>query len=182
MSVALGLPLKVATIILSCIFSMLFCDFRARSPINIPTPPIVVLTGFFHADAVANVHPLPVSRYLITSLWMYLCSYMHIMSMLWSIADAVSSGSCPILFKVLTLNVTICIVRLHFSNFWFSLSSGADFSNTEVRAPTSAWRVPFLPARRGMRFGQMVWVWVVVIFRWRFWFSSWEVTLIDEQH
>ena len=30
---------------------------------------------------------------------------MHIMSMLWSIADAVSSVSCPILFKVLTLNI-----------------------------------------------------------------------------
>ena len=31
-------------------------------------------------------------------------SWMHIISMLWSMADAVSSGSCPILFKVLTLN------------------------------------------------------------------------------
>ena len=49
------------------------------------------------------------------------------MSILWSNADAVSSGSCPILFKVLTLNVAICIVRLHFSKFYFSLSSGNDF-------------------------------------------------------
>ena len=38
---------------------------------------------------------------------------MHIMSILCSTADAVSSGSCPILFKVLTLNVAICIVCLH---------------------------------------------------------------------
>ena len=31
------------------------------------------------------------------------------MFMLWSMADAVSSGSFPIVFKVLTLNVAICI-------------------------------------------------------------------------
>ena len=64
-------------------------------------------------------------------------------------ADAVSSGSRPILFKVLTLNVTICIVCLHLNNF--CLSSVADFSNTE--APTSA---GFLPARRVMQFGYVV--------------------------
>ena len=40
---------------------MLFSDFRARGPIGIPTPPVVVLTAFFHADAVASVHPLPLS-------------------------------------------------------------------------------------------------------------------------
>ena len=44
MIVALGLLLKVATIILGSIFSMLFSDFRARGPISIPAPPIVVLT------------------------------------------------------------------------------------------------------------------------------------------
>ena len=58
-------------------------------------------------------------------------------------ADAVSSGSWPILFRVLTLNVAICIVCLHFSSF--SLSSVANFPNTEARAPTSAGRAPFLP-------------------------------------
>ena len=68
-----------------------------------------------------------------------------------SSADAISSGSCPILFKVLTLNVAICSVCLHFSSF-DCLSSVADFSNTEARAPTSAGRAPFLPARRAMRF------------------------------
>ena len=59
-----------------------------------------------------------------------------------STADAVISSTCPILFKVLTLNVAICIVSVHFSNFC-CLSSAADFLNTEVRASTSAGRAPF---------------------------------------
>ena len=58
MIVGLVLPLNVATIILGCIFSMLFSDFRARGLISIPTPPIVALTEFSHADAKTNVHPL----------------------------------------------------------------------------------------------------------------------------
>ena len=70
-------------------------------------------------------------------------------------ADAVSSGSCPILFKVQTLNVAICIVCLHFSKFC-CLSSVPDFSNTEARAPTPARRAPFLLGRRAMRFGHVV--------------------------
>ena len=61
MIVALALPSKVATIILGCIFSMLFSDFTARGPKSIPTFHIVALTEFFHTDAVANVHPLRVS-------------------------------------------------------------------------------------------------------------------------
>ena len=61
MNVALGLPLKVATITLGCIFSILFNDFRACGPISIPTPSIMALTEFFHADAVASVHTLPES-------------------------------------------------------------------------------------------------------------------------
>ena len=179
MIVAQELPLKVATIILGCIFSMLFSDSRARGPISIPTPPIVALTEFFHPDAMVSVHRLPVSWYLIPLLWVYLCSWMHIMSKLWSMADAITSGSWPILFKVLTLNVAICIVHLHFSNF--CLSSVADFSNTEAWAPISAGCTPFLPARKAMWFGQMGWVWVMVIFRWLFLFSSTEATVIDEQ-
>ena len=67
--------------------------------------------------------------------------------------------SWPILFKVFTLNVAICIVSLHSSNFCFSLSSVADFSNTGARVPASAGRDPFLPMRRAMWFGQVVWVW-----------------------
>ena len=89
------------------------------------------------------------------------------MSILCSSADAISSGSCPILFKVLTLNVAICSVCLHFSSF-DCLSFVADFSNTEARAPTSAGRAPFLPAQRAMRFVYVVRVWVMVIFRWSF--------------
>ena len=46
MIVALGLPLKVATIILGCIFSMLISNFRACGPLSIPTPPIVALKSF----------------------------------------------------------------------------------------------------------------------------------------
>ena len=140
---------------------------NALSPISIPTPPTVALAEFFHADTVANVHPLPVSWYLTSSVCVYLSSCMHIMSILCSTADAVSSGSWPILFKFLTLNVTVCIVCLHFSSFCY-LSSVADFSNTEARAPTSAGCAPFLPARRAMRFMYVVWVWVMVIFRWLF--------------
>ena len=173
------MPLKVATIILGCIFSMLFCDFRACGPIKIPTPPIMALTEFFHVDTVASIHPLPVSWYLISSVCVYLCSWMHIMSMLWAMVDAVSTSCCPVLFKVLTLNVAFCIVCLYFSNF--CLSSVADFSNTEARAPTSAGCVPFLPTWRVMWLGQVVWLWVMVIFWWLFLFSSTEATLIDEQ-
>ena len=142
MIVALGLPLKVAAIILGCILSMLLSDFKALGPISFPTPSTVALAEFFLTNTMASVYPLPVSWYLISLLCVYLCSWMHIMPMLCSTADAVSSGSCPILFKVLTLNVAVCIVCLHFSNFC-CLSSVADFSNTEVRAPTSAGRVPF---------------------------------------
>ena len=154
MIVALGVTIKVATIILGCILSMLFSDFNALGPISIPTPPTVALTEFFHADTVARIHPLPVPWYLISLL--YLCSCMHMMSMLCSVVDAVSSGSWPILLKVLTLNVAIYIVCLHFSSF--CLSSVADFSNTEARAPNSAGRAPFLPTRRAMRFIYVVWV------------------------
>ena len=120
MIVVLGLPLKVATIILGCIFYMLFSDFRACVPISIPTPLIMALTEFFHVDAVASVHPLPKLWYIISSLCMYLSSWMHIMFVLWSMANAVISGRYPILFKVLTLNIAICIVCLHFSNFCLS--------------------------------------------------------------
>ena len=133
-----------------------------------------------HSYTVARVHPLPVSWYLISLVCVYRCSWMHIMSVLCSRAYAISSGSWPILFKVLKLNYAICIVCLHFSSFC-CLSSVADFSNTEARAPTSAGRAPFLLARRAMRFVYVVWVWVMVIFRWLFLFSSIKATLIDKQ-
>ena len=161
----------VNSIILGCIFSMLFSDFRACVPISIPTPPITALTEFFHADDDTNVHPLLVSWYLISLLWMYLCSCMHIMSMLWSIAEAVSSGSWPILFEVLMLNITICFVLLHFSNFCFSLNSVSDFSIAWDQGSKLSRTRSVLPARREMRFGQVGWVWVMVIFRWLFFYS-----------
>ena len=153
MIVALGLPLNVAAIILGCVLSMLLSVFTALGPISIPTPPTDALTEFFHADIVTKIHPLPVSWYLISSVWVYRCSCIKIMSILCSTADAVSSGSWPILFRVLTLNVAICIVCLHFSSF--CLSSVADFSNTEARAPTSAGRAPFYP--REERCGLCMW-------------------------
>ena len=145
---------------------MLFSDFRARGPISILTPPIVVLTEFFFADTETNVYPLTVSWYFIHSVCMCLCSCTHIMSMLWSIVVAFSTGSWYILFKVLTLNIIISIMLLHFSNFCFTLSSLANISNTVTRAPTSAGRASFLRTGRAMWFGQVVWVWVMVIFRW----------------
>ena len=160
---------------------MLFSVFNALGPRSIPTPPTDALTEFFHADTVTSIHPFPVSWYLISSVCVYRCSCMQIISILCSTADAVSSASWPILFRVLTLNVAICIVCLHFSSLCLCLSSVADFSNTEARAPTSAGRAPFLPARRAMRFMDLVWVLVMVIFRWLFLFSSIEATLIDEQ-
>ena len=69
MIVALGLSLKVATIILGCIFSMLFSDFRACGPISIPTPPIVALTSismlmqwlasiYYHAKTAHHIETL----------------------------------------------------------------------------------------------------------------------------
>ena len=168
MIVALRLPLKVTTIIPRYIFSMLFNNFRVCDPMSTPTPLIVALTGFLHADADAhahiNIHLLPVLWYLISSLWMYMCSCMHIKSMLWSIAATVSSGSWPILFNVLTLNVAIYIVPLHFSSFWFSLSSVADFFNTRLQPQQNA--PLFLLKRRAMPFGQVVWLWIMLIFRW----------------
>ena len=42
-------------------FLDVFCDFRARGPISIPTPLFVALTEFFLADAGANVNVLPES-------------------------------------------------------------------------------------------------------------------------
>ena len=88
---------------------MLFSVFKALGPISIPTPPTASMTEFFHANIVASVHPLPVSWYLISPVCVYMCSCRHIMSILCSTADAISSGSWPILFKVLTLNVAISI-------------------------------------------------------------------------
>ena len=79
-------------------------------------------------------------------------------SILCPAADAASSDSWLILFKVLTLSVSICTVLLYLSNFCLSVSFKANYSNTKTKAPTSAERAPYLPAQRAMRFRYMVWV------------------------
>ena len=110
---------------------------------------LIVPASFLHASFCARLSLLLLSRYDSANEYITVIaatvSYMHIISILCSRADAVSSGSWPILSKILTLNVAICIVCLHFS--CFCLSPVADFSNTEARAPTSAGRAPFLPVR-----------------------------------
>ena len=109
----------------------------------------MALTEFFHADAETNVHPLLVLWYFIYSLWRYLCSCTHIISRLWSITKAFSSSSWPILFKVLTLNVVICIVLLHFSYFCFSLSSVADFFEHWGQSSNLSRTRPFFTCTKG---------------------------------
>ena len=172
-----GLPLTVATIILSCSFSMLFSDFSAHHSISIPIPPIMALTEFFHADAETNFHPLPVSWYFISSLWRYPCSCMHIMSMIWSITEAVSSGSWSILFKVLMLNVAICIVLLHFNNFCFSLSSVSWFFEQWGQGSNPSRTHPFFTCAKS----NVVWTSGLSMSFYMFLFSSIEATLIDKQ-
>ena len=91
-----------------------------------------------------NNHVVPLARISLTLSRHFFLSF---------IASGRSSGLHPV-SSHLTLNVAICIVCLHFSSF--CLSSVADFSNSEVRAPTSAGRGPFLPARRAMQFMYVV--------------------------
>ena len=71
--VVLGFLLIEAHIILSWIFSMLFTDFKTGKLRSITTPPVEILTGFFHADADRNVHSLPELWYLSLFLfWFHL--------------------------------------------------------------------------------------------------------------
>ena len=60
-------------------------------------------------------------HFISSSLWLYLYSCMHIMSILCSAAVSVSSDNWHFLFKVLTLNVTMFTVLLHLSNFGLGL-------------------------------------------------------------
>ena len=102
-------------------------------------------------DTETNVHPLLVSWYFYifamkVSVFLYTyCVYVMIYRR--------RSGIWPILFEVLTLNVTICIVLLHFSNICFSLSSVADFFKTGARGPTSAGRALFFTHAKGDAIG-----------------------------
>ena len=136
---------------------MLFSVFNALGPRSIPTLPTDALIEFFHADTVTSIHPLPVSWYLISSVCVYRCSCMQIMSILCSTADAVGSDSRPILFRVLTLNVAICIVCLHLSSFclsWFfeHWGQGSNLSRTRpffTRAKSDAVYVSGLSTSHG---------------------------------
>ena len=110
----LVLPLNGATIILGCIFSTLFSDFRARGPISIFTPPIAVLIEFFHADAEISISQYRGILRLLYYDGICVFLYAYYVYVMISTADAVSSDSWPILFKVLTLNLVICIEVIFF--------------------------------------------------------------------
>ena len=167
----LGLPLNVATTILSCIFSIQLSGFRTHRQRSIPIP-MTALTVFFHTDAEVNVHALPESWYFIfASLWWCLCPCTHIISILCSATDVVSSGYWSILLKVPMLSVAICPMLLHLSNFYlFEFCSWFSF-NPEAWNPTSAGRTPFSLTQRVMRFGRIGWMRVMVTFRWLFFTS-----------
>ena len=135
MIVVMGLPLNVATSILGCIFSMLLSDFRAY---------LLPLSWRWQSFSMQ----IPKQTSIHCRCWGILsphnggiCILVLILCLLW-FAEAVSLCSWPILLKVLTLNVAICIELLHFSNFSFSLSSVADFLNTGPRALTSTGCTP----------------------------------------
>ena len=78
MIVVLGLPLKVATIILGCIFSILFSDFWARDPISIPAPLIAALTEFFSCrcrDKRPSIASIVIFNILAVSVPVFLYAY-----------------------------------------------------------------------------------------------------------
>ena len=91
----------------------------------------------------------------------YCSSSMHMLSILCSAADTVSSVNWFTVFKVLMLNATM-LMFLYLSNFGLSLSSVADFSNIGARVLTSAECTPCLPTQRAMQFGHTVWIRVMV--------------------
>ena len=171
MIIALGLLLKVATIILDCILSLIFGNFRACGSIRVPTPPIVALTEFFpciYRDKCQPIAGIVISNIFSMNVSVFLYAY-YVYVMIY--CRSCQLGSWPILFTVLTLNFGISIVRLHFSNFCFSLSSGRILPNTGARAPTLVGRAPFLSARKAMLYGQVIIVRVMVIFRWLCFYS-----------
>ena len=68
----------------------------------------MILEDWIHADADTYVQPFFVSCYLRTSLiWQNLCSYTNMVSLFYSVADAVCLDSWFIVFNVLTLNVAM---------------------------------------------------------------------------
>ena len=150
MIVVLGLPLNVATIILGCIFSMLLSDFWAHGPKSIPIPAMTTLIEFFHADTEMNFYLLQLPWYFISAaLWCYMCFCTHSTFMVCSTANAVNSCSWHILFKVLTLNVTICIVLLDLNNFLFVLEFCSWFFEHWGQSSNLSRTYPFFTQAKG---------------------------------
>ena len=78
---------------------MLLSDFKAPKPRSIPTPPMAALVEFFYADAEKNVHSLSASGFLILVHCDNICSLAHILTILSTAADVVSSSSKYIEFE-----------------------------------------------------------------------------------
>ena len=57
----MGLPWKLAMIIMGSISSVVFRDFRASGLSSMPSPPMVAPIEFFHAEAEIKVQPFPTS-------------------------------------------------------------------------------------------------------------------------
>ena len=73
---------------------MRFSDFKAQGLKSMPTSPMTRLMEFFSTGNDTNFHPLQGSLYFIyCPLWLYICSCVHMMSILCSAVDTVSSGN-----------------------------------------------------------------------------------------
>ena len=83
---------------------MLFSDFKIYVLRIIRTPPMEALTEISNANYETSIQPLLVSRY---SNFTLLCSCTHMRSILCSTANAVSTGSWFILFKVILSKVAM---------------------------------------------------------------------------
>ena len=68
-----------------------FYAIKAQGLRNIPAPPIIALMDFYYGDAETNAHSLPVPWFFISSsLWLYLCKCMYILSILCLVEDSVN--------------------------------------------------------------------------------------------
>ena len=129
--------LKESHIILSCIFSMLFSDFRAHGHSD---PSRESIDGYFpckYQDKLLSTASIMV--FFSNSIKWYECSCTHTVLILCYADKPVSSGNRSILFKVLTLNVARFTVFLYLSKFCLALglSSVFDFFNSGTKVPTS---------------------------------------------
>ena len=114
------LPLNVARIILGWIFTMIFVRTEKHSYTSYGD-----MDEVFHADAKKNVHLFVISWYFNSiSLWQYLYSCTHIMSIIFSAVDSVSSVSLFIVYEVLKLNIAMLTMPLCLCNFGFVFALG----------------------------------------------------------